>query len=88
LAAAPVFRGSQQFCTDAPVPVAGAYRDLRDVAVGHPSVHWVRGRFESGIDEPDDLATEFDDEGDVLCIRVRQKLPFSVVCRYRLKCGD
>src|SRR5215510_6971070 len=65
LAAAPVFRRSKQLCTDALVLVAGAYRDFRDVAVDHLSVHWVRGVFEPGIDESDDFTTEFGDESDV-----------------------
>jgi hypothetical protein len=64
-----------------------SYRDLRNVAVDHFSVHWIRRLIESGVYESDDLTTELRDKGDRLSTRSRRMLAaLSVACRYRLNC--
>src|SRR5262249_27520150 len=88
LAASPVFSRAQQEATDALIPVPAPYPDLRNVAVDHFSVHWIRRLFESGVYESDDFTTELCDKSDALSPRDRRMLPaLSVACRYHFSCG-
>ena len=88
LPAPPVFSRSQQEAADALIPVPASYRDLRNVAVDHFSVHRIRRLFESGIYESDDLTTELRDKSNAFSSRVQRMLPaLAVACRYRLNFG-
>jgi len=84
----PVFSCPKQTSANALTPVRGMYRDLNNMAVDHVSVHCVRRLFKAGVNESNDLAAQFRDQGRYLTTRVRRMLPtFSVARGYRLGCG-
>ena len=84
----PLFSGSQQSSTDALVLVPAAYRDFRDTATDHLSVHWVRRSFEAGVYKSNHLTAERRHQSDTGAGSLGMLPAIPVTCRYGLERRD